>query len=266
MLAYSSTTNMFSGFQPLFENKNIFIAGASSSIGVEVSKLFCGFHSNCILHFHKNSSVLESIFNEDGLDSGYITPTLFQADLSHGAESRTKLEALLSEHPPLDALIICVGNAIDKSFFFYGEKDVEHSLRQNLMPVINLCEFILPIMKENKKGNVVVVSSITGEVGQPMRALYGAAKSAVHSYLKSVAREYAPHNVRINYLTPQIFSGGLSDEMKERVKKVLIENTPASRLCEPTDVLGPLLMLASPMAQYMVGTGVNISGGLVTWS
>ena len=111
----------------------------------------------------------------------------------------------------------------------------------------------------------MVVSSITGRVGQPMRLAYGAAKAAVEGYIRSFAREVAASGMTANCIAPQVIEGGLADLMKERVRALLLANTPLARPCEAKDVAGAALYLASAESRYVTGTSLNITGGLVTW-
>jgi len=124
---------------------------------------------------------------------------------------------------------------------------------------------LLDVVTGERGGRIVLVSSITGLVGQPMRAAYSAAKGAVIAYAKSLAREVASRGMTVNCIAPQVVEGGLARRMKPAVRDLLLANTPLGRVCTPAEVAAAAVYLASPGAAYVTGTVLNLTGGMVTW-
>ena len=162
-------------------------------------------------------------------------------------------------------LVIACGIARDGPITFLSGGDLEKAIADNLDPVVHLCEAFCAKRRDVPGGRIVIVSSITGLSGQPMRTLYGAAKGAVIGYAKSLARKVASNGMTVNCIAPQVVKGGLADHMKARMQGMIQAITPLQRLCEPDEVAAAALFLASPGASYVTGSSLNITGGLITW-
>lgn len=164
-----------------------------------------------------------------------------------------------------DILVNCIGHAEDKPFVFHRLGDARTSFYSNLYPFIHICSALIPHFKQRGSGNIINMASITGVVGQPMRSLYGAAKGAVISYCKVLARRHAADNIRVNCIAPQVVTGGLAEKMNPKIKAMLQATTPIQRNCMAEDLIAPLLMLACSSEGFITGEVVNVTGGLITW-
>jgi NAD(P)-dependent dehydrogenase (short-subunit alcohol dehydrogenase family) len=165
----------------------------------------------------------------------------------------------------IDVLVTSVGIAKDGPLLLLNAADISECMQRNLRPVINACEAMCALAQGRSVGRIINVSSITGLVGQPMRVAYGAAKGAVISYTKSLARKVAAHGITANVIAPQVVEGGVADLMKARVRDTLLANTPVGRACTANDIAHGVAYLASPAASFVTGTVLNVTGGLVTW-
>jgi 3-oxoacyl-[acyl-carrier protein] reductase len=165
----------------------------------------------------------------------------------------------------IDVLVTAVGGAEDAPLLMVCSEDIHACIDDNLRTVINVCEAYRDVPRNGQAGRIVNISSVTGLVGQPMRVSYGAAKGAVISYTKSLARELASQNITANVVAPQVIEGGLANLMKMHVREVLLANTPVGRACTPADVAHAVAYLGSPAASFVTGTVLTVAGGMVTW-
>ncbi len=249
----------------------VLVAGASGAIGIAVAEAFAAAHAadaaggplRLALHYRSRAQAVEEL--RDRLTAEHVRVHLGQADLCHAAQARTLVEETAAALDMPDTLVISVGGAEDKPLFLLTGADMAATLTENLLPVVNLVEAFVGARGERPGGRIIVLSSITGLVGQPMRAAYAAAKGAVIAYAKSVAREVAPRGMTVNCVTPQVVEGGLARRMKPAVRRLLMDNTPLGRTCQPSEVAAAAVYLASPGAAYATGTTLNLTGGLVTW-
>jgi len=124
-----------------------------------------------------------------------------------------------------------------------------------------------------KKGVIVNTASLAGKVGAPLLAHYSASKFAVLGWTQALAREMAPHGIRVNAVCPGFVRTSMQDreivweaELRgmtpEAVFNEYVSLTPLGRIEEPEDVADVVTFLASDAARFMTGQGVNVTGGV----
>lgn len=123
---------------------------------------------------------------------------------------------------------------------------------------------VTPVMKGNRKGSIINISSIAGLVGGQAGAHYTASKGATRLLTKTVAVELASFGIRVNSIHPggvatPMIEAVMNDEMKEQVSKSI----PAGYIADPIQIAYPVLFLASDESSYMYGAEVVVDGGLV---
>lgn len=250
----------------LADAPRVLVCGASGRIGAAVAEAFANNGARLHLHYHSNRSAAERLARRLATGAGAEhMPQPDAADLRDATAARELLERAAARLGGVDVLITCIGQARDNPLPMVAAADLAQCLEDNLRPVVNACEAFRAQRAGRPGGRIVNVSSITGLVGQPMRVAYGAAKGAVISYTKSLAREVAPEGMTANCVAPQVIDGGLADLMKLRVREILLDNTPVGRACTPADVAHAVTYLAAPGAGFVTGTALPVTGGLVTW-
>lgn len=244
----------------------VLVCGASGAIGGAVAKMFAAQGAQLFLHYHHNEGKVEKLARSITQTYPQLTvPQLGRADLRDEVAARVLVGDAWNRMGGIDVLVTSLGGAKDGPLLMVDAADVVECMEQNLRPVINVCEAFRVFCSAKRGGRIINISSITGLVGQPMRVAYGAAKGAVISYTKSLAREVAADGVTANVVAPQVIEGGLADLMKSRVRDILLSNTPMGRACTPEDVAHGVSYLASPSASFVTGTVSTVTGGLVTW-
>ncbi len=134
------------------------------------------------------------------------------------------------------------------------------------------CRYFLA---RKRKGVIVNTASLAGKVGAPLLAHYSASKFAVLGWTQALAREMAPHEIRVNAVCPGfvrtsmqereiVWEGELRGMSTEAVRAVYVALTPMARIEEPEDVADVVVFLASDAARFMTGQGVNVTGGVRT--
>ena len=132
------------------------------------------------------------------------------------------------------------------------------------------CRYFLA---QKRAGVIVNTASLAGKVGAPLLAHYSASKFAVLGWTQALAREMAPHNIRVNAVCPGfvrtsmqereiLWEGELRGMTPEAVRAEYVSLTPMARIEEPEDVADVVLFLASDAARFMTGQGVNVTGGV----
>ena len=119
------------------------------------------------------------------------------------------------------------------------------------------------IMKENGGGCIINTSSVVSIYGQPSGCLYPTSKFAVNGLTKSLARELAKYNIRVNAVAPGVTRTDMVDNLPDEMIKPLIARIPIGRMCEPEDIANAYLFLSSELASYITGIVVPVDGAVV---
>ncbi len=141
--------------------------------------------------------------------------------------------------------------------------DWDRAIAVNLYGVLHTCKAVLPIMAAQGSGAVVNLGSDAGRVGSSGEAVYSAAKGGVIAFTKSLAREMARHQVRVNCVCPgptdtALFASFAGPKLREALTKAI----PFRRLGQPADVANVVAFLASDEASFVTGQTLSVSGGL----
>jgi NAD(P)-dependent dehydrogenase (short-subunit alcohol dehydrogenase family) len=200
-----------------------------------------------------------------------------RVDVSRQSELEAWIDTALADLGGLDVL---VNNAGIKGPTAFAEEIAYGDWRECLAVGLDshfLCaRRVIPIMKEQKSGSIINMSSVAGLVGFGMRSPYAAAKWAVIGFTKSLAIELGPHNVRINVICPGAVKGERIDRViaveskrrgmsAEQVAQEYVSGQSIKRYVEPAEIADLCLFLASPAAKMITGQAISVDGHTETY-
>lgn len=134
----------------------------------------------------------------------------------------------------------------------------------NLRGSLNMSQALVPHMVERGSGAIVSIGSVAAQIGGGIFGgpHYAAAKGGIHSLTKSMARELAPHGVRVNAIAPGTIDTDIfGDKLTEEMKKVIVENIPLGRLGMADDIAKACLFLVSDLSAFVTGIILDVNGG-----
>jgi NAD(P)-dependent dehydrogenase (short-subunit alcohol dehydrogenase family) len=181
--------------------------------------------------------------------------------------SRTSLESLLSESIAkfgrVDGLINGAGVNAGTAYLDVPDEDWQRVLNINLTGVHLGCQIFGKHMIANGGGSIVNLGSVTSHLPLSRVFAYSASKAAVVNLTQNVAREFAPHHVRVNALCPGFFPAEQNRKIldKSRVENIM-KQTPMARFGEPDELVGCTLLLLAPKAgSFITGAAYYVDGG-----
>lgn len=130
----------------------------------------------------------------------------------------------------------------------------------NHLGIFNMTKAVVPFMKRNSGGVILNTSSMVSIYGQPSGAGYPTSKFAVNGLTKSLARELAPHHIRVNAVAPGVINTDMVAALPKEIIEPLIKTIPLGRVGEPRDIANAFLFLASNMASYITGEILSVDG------
>lgn len=244
-----------------FETKTIIITGGSSGIGAATVQLFHQEGARVYVLDKKKLSYREG----NGLY--YIS-----CDVSDGVQVEAAIKRIYQESPVIDYLFCNAGVHLFATIEESSLEAMNHVFATNLLGTIYCLQQVLPIMKCQKRGSIVLMASDQAFIAKEQCAIYGASKAAIAQLAKSTALDYAAYNIRVNCVCP----GTIDTPMYQRViqqfqkktqlseqiiRENVIERLPLKRVGKPEEVANAVGFLCSDAASFMTGALVNIDGG-----
>ncbi|GAN90194.1 oxidoreductase/SDR, D-arabitol dehydrogenase [Gluconobacter frateurii M-2] len=201
----------------------------------------------------------------EGLDVRSI-----RMDVTSMENVQAAIKTLHEQEGHLDILVACAGICISE---VKAEDMTEGQwLKQvdiNLNGMFRCCQAVGRIMLEQKKGAIVAIGSMSGQiVNRPQQqAAYNASKAGVHQYIRSLAAEWAPYGIRANAVAPTYIETTLTrfGMEKPELYGAWIAGTPMGRVGQPDEVASVVHFLASDAASLMTGSIVNVDAGFTVW-
>ena len=186
-------------------------------------------------------------------------------DVTQEAEARRWVEATQQHFGGIDILINNVGGSRPGGNLNASRQDWQAGFALNFFSALDLCQLVVPVMEERKAGCVINIASIYGrEWGGPMT--YNAAKAAMISLSKEMARTLAPKGIRVNSVAPGsiLFSGGAWEQRQkenpEGIAAFVKAELPVGRFGKPEEVADVVVFLASERAQWVSGACITVDG------
>ena len=184
--------------------------------------------------------------------------------------SKDSLQALVDEsRQKFGKVDVLVCNAASNPH--YGpmatitDEQLKKTLEHNIVAQHWLIQMVVPEMIARKSGSVIIVSSIGGLRGSPILGAYAITKAADIQMTKNLAREYGPHNVRINSIAPGLVKTDFAKALWENPEnlKASTSNACLGRIGEPHEIAGAAVFLGSDASSFMTGQTIVVDGGVV---
>ena len=160
----------------------------------------------------------------------------------------------------LDILANNAGVSAKDSIFDYNPEDFKKIMDLNVNAVFVASKVAAEYMKEQGGGVIINTSSMVSIYGQPAGCGYPASKFAVNGLTKSLARELAVHNIRVNAVAPGVTDTDMVAALPEDMRKRLAASIPLGRMGTPEDIANAFLFLSSDLASYISGIVLSVDG------
>jgi len=185
-----------------------------------------------------------------------------RCNVAQRAEVERLVEQTLAQLERLDILVNNAGITQDTLLVRMSEEQWDRVLDINLKGTFFGCQAAARPMMKARAGAIVNVASITGLIGNVGQANYAASKAGVIALTRTVAKELAARNIRVNAIAPGFIATEMTDEVSAKARAAFLENIPLKRPGTPEDVAELVAFLASPAAAYITGQCITIDGGL----
>ena len=194
----------------------------------------------------------------DGLDGEAIG---LACDVVDAAQVQALIDAARERWGRLDVFVNNAGITRDATMRTMSEEDFDAVISVHLKGCWNGTRLAAAVMREQKSGAIVNISSLSGKVGMVGQTNYSAAKAGIVGMSKAAAKEMAHHGVRVNAIQPGLIRSAMTEAMPQKAWDQKMAEIPMQRAGEPDEVAKVALFLASDLSSYMTGTVLEVTGG-----
>ena len=241
--------------------KTAVVTGAARGIGRDIAERMARAGASVAMLDVVEDSVVQSaaeVARGGGKTRGY------RCDVSSFNDAAAIGERIVADFERVDVLVNNAGITRDKLFLRMAEEDWGQVIAVNLTGAFNVTKALAPTMLRQRGGSIINIASVVGLMGNAGQANYAASKAGLIGLTKSLAKEFAPRNVRVNAVAPGFIRTAMTDALPEDVQTQMKQAIPLARFGEPSDVAGVVMFLASDLAGYVTGQVINCDGGLIT--
>ena len=185
----------------------------------------------------------------------------YQVNVADTTAVKDTVDQVAKDFGRISNLVNNAGITRDNLLLRIKEEDWDAVLDVNLKSVFNCTKAVVKQMLRTG-GGIVNISSVVGVMGNAGQANYAASKAGIIGFTKSVAREYAERDIRVNAVAPGYIRTKMTDAMDEKTKEEMFRAIPLKRLGEPEDVAHVVYFLLSKYGSYITGEVINVNGGL----
>jgi 3-oxoacyl-[acyl-carrier protein] reductase len=248
----------FAACNPSHCLKQVFITGASRGIGAATALSLGAAGYRVWLHYRRQETAARNVAAAI-LEAGGPEPHLVSFDLADRQEADAATRTLLEDLGTPDAVVLNAGITCNQLFALTGDAEWDEVIGTNLGGFLAVGRPIVKAMVRQRRGRIVVLSSIAAQRGNPGQVAYGASKGALISAARSLALELAPRGITVNVVSPGLIE---TEMLKEARVEALLPLIPMGRVGLPSEVAHVIRYLCSEEAGFVTGQVVGINGGM----
>lgn len=246
----------------LFAGKTVVITGASRGVGRATALRFAEAGANVVVNYLKNEQ--DAAETVELCQKANVRAVAVQADASKLNDAEKIRQAAVENFGRIDVLVINAGIWKGAPVDEMPEELWDEVLDTNLKSCWAMSRAVVPEIKKQEKGAIVLVSSTAGQRGEANYSNYAASKGGQISFTKALAMELAPE-IRVNCVAPGWIETAMVRPVfeNEEYKKQVLEAIPLKRMAATDDIALSICFLASDWARHITGEILNINGGSV---
>jgi 3-oxoacyl-[acyl-carrier protein] reductase len=241
----------------LLTGQTAVITGGAQGLGLAIAERFVAEGARVVLG-DVNLEATQAVAKQLGGDEVAVA---VQCDVTQASDVEKLIQTAIERFGGLDIMVNNAGITRDATMRKMTEEDFDKVISVHLKGTWNGTRLAAAIMRENKRGSIINMSSVSGKVGMIGQTNYSAAKAGIVGMTKAAAKELAYLGVRVNAIAPGLIRSAMTEAMPQRIWDSKVAEVPLGRAGEPSEVASVALFLASDLSSYMTGTVMEITGG-----
>ena len=242
----------------MLSDKVILVTGASRGIGKAIALLAAQNNAHVVVNYNQNESSaaeLIDMIHEKGLSASMI-----KADVSCENEVKDMFRSIKEKYAGIDILVNNAGIMRNSLLALTSTELFDHTIDVNLKGTFLCTRYASNIMRKQRSGRIINISSTIGQNGNEGQALYSASKAAVIGFTRSVAKEMGRYGITVNAVAPGLIETDLIKDIKPEAREKILSNIALGRIGTPEDVAKVVLFLSSDLGAYVSGGVIVVDG------
>jgi 3-oxoacyl-[acyl-carrier protein] reductase len=241
----------------LLSGQTAVVTGGAQGLGFAIAARFIAEGARVVLG-DVNVKTTESAVEQLG---GRDVAAAVRCDVTQATDADALVAAAVDRFGGLDIMMNNAGITRDATLRKMTEEQFDQVIAVHLKGTWNGLRAASAIMRENKRGAIVNMSSLSGKVGLVGQTNYSAAKAGIVGMTKAAAKELAYLGVRVNAIAPGLIRSAMTEAMPQRIWDQKLAEIPMGRAGESAEVANVALFLASDLSSYMTGCVLDVTGG-----
>ena len=237
------------------------ITGAAKGIGKQIALTLAKNGYDIAINYRTENEELENLKKQ--IEENNVKCLLVKGDVSNYEDCESFVKETVDNLGSIDVLVNNAGITKDMLIMRMKKEDFEQVIDINLVGTFNVTKNVIPYMMKARSGNIVNISSVVGISGNAGQTNYSASKAGIIGFTKSLAKEVASRNIRVNAVAPGFIETSMTDVLKDEIKEEIAKNIPLKRMGKPEDVANVVKFLVSEDSSYITGQVINIDGGML---
>ena len=245
----------------LLENRNAIVTGGSQGIGAAISLELAREGANVCLTYRKHEAEAREYVEE--IKSMGRQALAIQCDIARYAEAEAVVKAAVETFGRVDILVNNAGMNWDGVSWKMSEEQWDRVIEVNLKGYFNFVRHIAPLLKEQKYGKIINITSINGLRGKFGQTNYSASKAGIIGFTKALAKELGAFGINVNAVAPGLIETPMlrESEARDKIVDMAMAEIVLKRVGTPEDLAYVVSFLASDRARHITGEVIKVDGG-----
>jgi len=245
----------------LLQGKVALITGCNRGIGKVIVEKFAMNGANIYACARNETPELNNFLNDVSEKYNVDIKTNY-FDLNYENQIKESLKILISEKKKINILVNNAGIAHGGLLQMTTLPKMREVFEVNFFSQMLIIQIISKLMMRHKEGSIINLASVAGIDSFAGYSAYGSSKAALIYATKTLSKELAPYNIRINAIAPGLTETDMAVQMEKKAKEIMVGDSAMNRLAKPEEIANMALFLASDLSSFVNGQVLRVDGGM----